>query len=268
VSPQQTARLPLPVPVVRPRDPKAVGVRNRGRNLVGRTDPDDVPIAKQESPSPAEAITKANAWREVYKEEVSQPSHFTLRTDDARKYENGSDNFDAYQFREQTDNALLAAFSIERLPPGGVSGISSGAITGSPTRGPRHPKKKTWWAFHKDKVEELVRNIAASSDWPPGSDKRAGYIVLYFFQQSFEVEEIHKEIPKVFASANAVEQFKKGLVNYAFELFGPDPDAKPESFKKWAQKLPDIKSKLSWSLVAVHSSTLGVGLGKRRGRNK
>jgi hypothetical protein len=265
-------------------------VRNRGRNLVGRTDPDDVPTVTQELPTLAEEIGKANdAWRAVYEEETAyslsarskmQAIDYTLRTDDDKRYEKGGKCFDPWQFKESPDNAVLADFSIERLPPGGVSGISSGSIAGSPTRAPRRPNKKTWWAFRADKVEELVASIAASSDWPPGSDKRAGYIVLYYFKERRKDQETHKLIPKVFESAEAVKQFRKRLNEYAAELFGTDPDAKPESLKHWAQKLPDIRpnrgayfecdeqdpnTKLQWLNVAVHNSTLAVGPARKKG---
>ena len=252
-----------------------MGVLNRGRNLAGRNGPDDVPIVKLDVPTLAEEIAKANARRELYEEETAPSSNFTLRADSAYQDEKDSDHFETYQFKEQMDNALLREFGIERVPKGQGVGVSVGELSGSPSRGtPRRYSKKTWWAAHVDKVRELLKSIAASDKWPTGSDKRAGYVILYCYMERWEDQEIYDELlryacsqqtPDLFPSPGSVKSFRTGLVKYAFELFGPDPDAEPEGWKNWRERVHPINTKSPWLRVAVHNSTLGVGPSRRKG---
>ena len=206
-----------------PRRFKPVGAHNRGKNLAGRFDPDDVPIITQTVEEEiAQDFQVASKWaKDHYHDKFEKPSDFTLRIESIEEEENECENYDPHQHR-RTDAAEVFAIS-EKLgikQKGAPRGMSIGELSDAPTRGiPRLKTSKTYWAFRSDMVQELIRELDESRGWPKGSDKRAGYVIMYYYLERWEDKEIAAEIPEIFPSAKAVKMFRQRLVRFANGLF-------------------------------------------------
>ena len=259
----------------RPADPprqfKPVGLQNRGKNLAGRFDPDDVPIITQTVEEEiAQDFQEASKWARAHSQlNFEKPSDFTLREETIVVEEGESENFDPYQFRRQPiDSTEVFNISNELGIPtkkGGRTsiGVSTGELSEAPPTHdiPRLKTQETWWAFQQDTARELIDEIRASKDWPAGSADRAGYIIVYYFLQRFTDKEIAEELPDMFSSANACKKFRQGLVKFASKMFARDPDTPMKSGREYWDSLPDLPEPKHYprTINGSYGSTMAVG---------
>ncbi len=128
-------------------------------------------------------------------------------------------------------------------------GISFGKLEHATLEGkPRRITPKTWWTLRPDLVKQLLETMASSKHWPPGIIEKAGFVLVYYYQEHYEDSHLATCFHHLFKSTNAVKCFRRRVVEAGFKLFGEDKDSlflghyrgRKETWRSWRESVSPL----------------------------
>ena len=146
--------------------------------------------------------------------------------------------------------AVFRDFGIENISTNRHEplGISFGKLEHATLEGkPRRITPKTWWTLRPDLVKQLLETMATSRDWPPGIIEKAGFVLVYYYQEHYEDSYLATCFHHLFKSANAVKCFRRRVVDAGYKLHGENSDAmfgqykgRKETWRSWRESVEPL----------------------------